>query len=58
MTPSLGRDYILHYDLHLPDEVRVFTVPASGVRRWDPEAVVYDVRLGDIVLRHYAFADR
>jgi hypothetical protein len=58
MTSPRGRADVLHYDLHLPDEVRMFTVPAPGVRRWDAEAVVYDVRLGDAVLRHYAFTDR
>lgn len=58
MTSLRGRHYVLHYDMHPPDEIRVFSVPVSGVRRWDAAAVVYDVRLGDIVLRHYAFAER
>lgn len=44
---------------HAPDEVRLFTVPRRGVRRWDQQALVYDVRVGeDRVLRHYSFPDR
>jgi hypothetical protein len=46
-------------DLH-PDEagVRVFTIPRSGLLRADPDALIYEVRYGDVVLRHYAFADQ
>ena len=47
------------HNLHLPDDVRVFSVTAEGVRRWDRQVVVFDVALtGERVLRHYAFADR
>jgi hypothetical protein len=46
------------YDFH-PGEphVRVFTIPGAGVLRADPEAVVYQVRYGTVLLRHYAFAE-
>ena len=49
---------LYYHDYHVPDDVCVFTVPATGVRRRDHQALVYDVRIGDAVLRHYAFADR
>lgn len=46
-------------DLHLPEDLRVFTIPSRGVRRWDEEVFVYDVRVGpDAILRHYSFANR
>lgn len=44
---------------HAPGEVRVFSIPVSGVKRWDNEAVVYDVAVaGDRILRHYSFGNR
>ena len=44
---------------NFPDEVYRFSVPKAGIRRWDDEALVYDVRLdGESALRHYAFYDR
>ena len=46
------------YDLHPPSDLRVFTVPARGVLRFDDEALVTEARHGDVVLRHYAFCDR
>lgn len=47
------------HDFH-PDEptVRVFRTPPAGVLRFDDEVLVFAVRYGDRVLRHYAFADR
>jgi hypothetical protein len=47
------------HDFH-PDEpdVRIFDVPPSGVLRRDDHAIVTATRCGDLVLRHYAFADR
>jgi hypothetical protein len=48
---------IRDYDFHPPDEVRVFRMPASGVRRLDDDAFVAEVRYGDITVRHYAFRD-
>lgn len=44
------------FDFH-PDEpfVRVFSVPRSNVLRLDDHAFVSETRIGDIVLRHYAF---
>lgn len=47
--------YHRHFDLHLPDEVRLFLLPSHSVRRWDDDVIVYDVRIGDAVLRHYGF---
>jgi len=41
---------------HAPNTVRAFFVPDRGIRRWDQEAVVYDVRIrSDRILRHYSF---
>lgn len=48
-------DHLLHHDFHPPEEVRVFAVPASGICRWDDEVIVYDVLVGDLVLRHFSF---
>lgn len=47
------------HDFH-PDEadVRIFVNPPDGVRRRDEKAVVTEALYGDLVLRHYAFADR
>src|SRR3954469_5379317 len=47
-----------YHDLHNPDEVVLFTVPLSAVQCRDERVLVYDVRIGGGVLRHYAFADR
>ncbi|MDP1793203.1 MAG: DUF402 domain-containing protein, partial [Acidimicrobiales bacterium] len=43
-----------------PDEdtVRVFGIPSPGVLRLDEEVTVMEVAYDDVVLRHYAFADR
>jgi hypothetical protein len=48
--------HLYDFDFH-PDEpeVRLFTVARAGVLRADEEAVVYEVRYGEVVLRHYAF---
>ena len=47
------------FDFH-PDEpdVRLFTMPRRGVLRIEDRVFVAEVRYGDIVMRHYAFADR
>ncbi|HVC34524.1 MAG TPA: hypothetical protein VNL16_13515 [Chloroflexota bacterium] len=48
-------DTFQFHNLHSPDEVRVFTVPTQALRRWDEEALVYDVQVeSGLVLRHYA----
>ena len=47
-----------YYTLALPDDLTLWTVPAQGIRRWDEEALVYDVGYGGTVLRHYAFYHR
>jgi hypothetical protein len=44
-------------DFHPPDDVRVFAVPVDAIRRWDSIAFVLDVRIGELMLRHYAFAE-
>lgn len=44
------------YNLHEPDDLRVFTIPLAAIRRWDDQRLVYDVRHGDLVLRHYSFS--
>jgi hypothetical protein len=49
---------LLAYNLCLPNEVCIFSVPRAGIRRWDDAVVVYDVRIGDRLLRHYSFARR
>lgn len=36
----------------------MFTIPRHGVLRADPAGLVYEVRYGDVVVRHYAFADQ
>lgn len=48
----------VYYDFHPPHEVRAFDVPAASIRRWDDAVFVYEARIGDLVLRHYAFAER
>jgi hypothetical protein len=50
---------VCDFDFH-PDEpdVRLFTMPRRGVLRLDERVFVAEVRYGDVVLRHYAFADR
>ena len=50
---------IRDYDFH-PDErdVRLFTMPRRGVLRMNERALVAEARYGDVVMRHYAFADR
>jgi hypothetical protein len=51
--------FLSHHNLKAPDEVAVFSVPARGIRRWDAEALVYDVRVSEHgALRHYAFFRR
>lgn len=44
-----------YYTLALPDDLTLWTVPAQGIRRWNEEALVYDVGYGGTALRHYAF---
>ena len=47
------------YNLHLPDEVRVFGVPEESILRHDATALVFEVLVGDgLRLRHYSFPDR
>lgn len=48
---------IRDYDLHPPDDLRLFEIPAEGVLRLDDEVFVAEVRHGDNVLRHCAFRD-
>jgi hypothetical protein len=45
------------YDLHPPDDLRLFPMPEPGILRLDDRAFVAVVGYGDIVLWHYAFAD-
>jgi len=49
---------MLDLDFH-PDEptVRCFTVPDAGILVQDESRCTYQVRNGEIVLRHFAFAD-
>jgi hypothetical protein len=42
------------YNLHPPDEVRVFSIPARAIRYRDSRRLVYDLRVGDLVLRQRA----
>ena len=46
------------YDFH-PDEatVRIFRTPTSGVLRLQDDIAVTEAMHGDVVLRHYSFAD-
>jgi len=54
-----GSQPLTHRVLKPPGRVVIFTVPWAGVRRFDPEALVYDVRAGDgAFLRHYSFFRR
>jgi len=55
----VSSDPFLDFDFH-PDEdqVRVFTIPRSGLLLADLRTVVYEIRYGDVVMRHYAFADQ
>ncbi len=47
------------FNLHLPSDLRAWTVPIRGIRRWDDEIQVADILFGpDLVLRHYAFYHR
>jgi hypothetical protein len=54
----LATEMIRDYDFHPPDEVRLFPMPTPGVLHLDERIFVAVVRYGDIVLWHYAFADR
>lgn len=55
----MGDGILRCHNLKLPEEIAVFSVPVSGIRRWDDIALVYDVRIGEeFLLRHYAFYDR
>lgn len=50
-------ELLLDYDLHLPDDVRVFTFRKEGILLADGKSLVVEARYDDIVLRHYAFRD-
>src|SRR5687767_3122138 len=56
--------FLRHYNLKLPDEVAVFSVPTEGICCWNSSALVYDVAIGagsgfaTAYLRHYSFFDR
>jgi hypothetical protein len=41
---------IRDYDFYPPDDVRVFPMPGTAVRRLDHDAVVADVRYGDVIV--------
>ncbi len=51
-------DVLLDYDYHPPDRLQLFTIERNGVLRADDEVLVTEALHGDVVLRHYAFADR
>lgn len=49
-------DTVRFYNLHPPDEVRIFHTPRQAIRRFDDVAKVYDVRVASgLILRHYSF---
>lgn len=56
--------FLRHYNLKLPDEVAIFTIPTEGIRCWNRSVLVYDVAIGrgssfaTGYLRHYSFSDR
>lgn len=51
-------DIVRDFDFHPAEPfVRVFFVPRSGVLRLDDDAFVSENRIGEMVLRHYAFAN-
>jgi hypothetical protein len=54
MSVGSVRDFDFHPD---EDDVRVFTVDAAGVLRFDPAVFVSHARCDDAILWHYAFAD-
>jgi hypothetical protein len=61
MTPR--RDHtaspvIRDYDLHPPDDLRLFPMPKAGVLRFDDDVFVAELRYGEIVVRHHAWRDR
>lgn len=51
-------DVLLDYDYHPPDRLQLFTFERGGVLRADGEVLVTEALHGEVVLRHYAFADR
>jgi hypothetical protein len=51
-------DVLLDYDYHPPDRLQLFTIKRGGVLRADGEVLVTEALHGEVVLRHYAFADR
>lgn len=53
---SMEPPSLKYYNLHEPDDLRVFPVPLAAVRQWDDQRLVYDVRHGDLILRHYSFS--
>jgi hypothetical protein len=49
---------IRDYDLHPPDDLRLFPMPKAGVLRFNDDVFVAEVRYGEIVVRHHAWRDR
>ncbi|WP_100404281.1 DUF402 domain-containing protein [Bacillus solitudinis] len=43
------------YNLHMPYEVRLFSIDQSNIKLWNDKYLVYDVREDDMILRHYSF---
>lgn len=58
IPPAIGEGFLRHHDFHPPEEVRIFVTSVSGLRRCDEDAVVYEVPVDGLVLRHYSFYDR
>jgi hypothetical protein len=50
-------DAISFFNFHPPDGARLFTSPGRSVKRWDATVLVFDVRIGDGILRNYHFAE-
>jgi hypothetical protein len=49
---------IWFYNFCPPNWVRLFTTPGAAVKRWDASMLVFDVRIGDGILRKYSLTGR
>ena len=48
---------ISFYNLAPPNRVRLSTIPGAAVKRWDDSVLVFDVRIGDGIVRTYSFTE-
>jgi len=49
---------MIYNNYHAPDQVRVFNIPKQSIRLWNEKILVYDLKCGELILRHYSFYDK